>query len=363
MVRLSDVFGPDGNPKIPPLKEGQKRPPKEGTPSAKESAFPAPPKEAELPVVGLAKEEAIVLYKDALTWVKQKFEEAEKGTISDVAGGPEIIERIIKILSEGGEDLLTLTAVWKEENYLYSHSVNVTIFCVKVGQGLHYPQKDLIPLGIAALVHDLGMIKVPKALLQKPAPLSPEEMAIVKKHPIYTVQLLEEAKGLDRTLLDAISHEHERLDGSGYPQGLREEQISDFGGIIALVDVYEALTHPRPYRKRQTPDEAMKLIAYSMGNQFKGNLIRVLKALVKELSLYPVGSFVQLNTKEIGQVIRVNKNFPLLPVLDIYLDVSGNRLSEIKRINLAHEPLLHIKRSVDIFEIAKEQTWLRPNMS
>ncbi len=353
MVRLSDVFGPDGNPKVP-LKEGVKEsPPRSEAPPPSTLPLPSP--------VPVEKQGATVLYKEALEWVKKKFAEAEAGPIADILGAQEIVERLIQSLSANEEALLTLTAIWKEETYLYSHSVNVAIFSIKVGQGLSRRREDLVQLGIAALVHDLGMARVPKALLEKNTTLSNEEKAIVKQHPIYTVQLLQEAKGLDRALLEAVSHEHERLDGSGYPRGLREDQISEFGGIIAIVDVYEALTHPRPYRKRYTPDEAMKLIAYSMGSQFKPDLIRVLKTLLKELSVYPVGSFVQLNTKEIAQVIKVNRNFPILPIVDVYLDGSGRRPSEVKRINLAQEPLIHIKKSVDIFEITKEEPW--PSMS
>jgi len=359
MVRLSDVFGPDGSLKIP-SKEGAKDISKERPTSPKEGPPPSRPREAEPepPTPSVKRQTAATLYKEALEWVRKKFAEAEVGSVSDVTGASEIIERFIATLAGDGEDLLTLTSLWKEEYYLYPHSVNVAILSLKIGQGLHYSQKELLQLGVAALVHDFGMAKVPKALLEKQGPLSEEEMAIVKKHPIYTVQLLEETKGLDRVILDAISHQHERLDGTGYPQGLREDQVSEVGGIIAMVDVYEALTHPRPYRKRQTPDEAMKMIAYSMGNQFKANPLRILKALLKELSIHPVGSFVELNTKEVAQVVKVNRNFPLLPTVDVYLDGSGHRLSEVKRINLAQEPLIHIRKSVDIFEITKGETWL-----
>ncbi len=349
MVRLSDVLGPDGNPKAPPPKEEQATPEiappfsLPPSPAISQKILPSPMQTGE-----------VALYQEALNWIRKKFEEAEKGPIPDLAGGQEVIDRIISVLKMGGESLLTLTFSWSEEDYLYPHSVNVSIFSIKVGMGLRLNDGELRQLGLAALVHDLGMAKVPKALTEKAASLSDEEMEIVKKHPIYTVQVLENMKDLDRVILDAISHQHERLDGTSYPRGLREDQVTEFGGIIAIADVYEALTHSPPYRKRHAPDEAMKLIAYSMGSQFKASLIQILKALVRELSIYPIGSYVQLNTKEIGRVVKVNKNFPLLPVLDIYLDGSGNRLSEIKRIDLAQEPLVHIKRPVDVSEITQE---------
>ncbi len=351
MVRLSDVFGIDGN-----LRSPEK--PEKVTP--KKESGETPPQKVPLPEVSPTPEEknlheSIVLYREAMEWVKKKFKEAAQGPISDIAGATGIVERFLKYLTGDGEELLVLTLALspKEDPYLYYHCVNVTILSIKVGQGLRYRQEDLVLLGIAALVHDLGMAKVPADLVERKESLSDEEMKMVRKHPVYTIQLLEGAKGLDQVILDAVSHEHERLDGSGYPKGLRQEQVSEFGGIIALVDVYEALTHPRPYRKRHTPDEAMKMILYSMEHQFKNGLVQILKALVKELSIYPVGSFVQLNTSEIGQVVKVNKNFPLLPVIDVWLDTSGSRLSEIKRVNLAQEPLVHIKKSVDILDVMK----------
>lgn len=355
MVRLSDILGPDGS--LKPTQKGEeekiseeKIPPSETPPS--------PARKTEPSLGEILPDEATKIYREALEWVKKKFKEAEKGPLTDIAGGREIVGRMVKMLTGDGEHLLTLTASpSKETYYLYSHSVNVGILSIKIGQGFRYRKEELVQLGIAALLHDLGMAKIPMEVVEKAGPLTDEEKAAIEEHSIYTVQLLEGTKGLDRVILDAISHEHERLDGTGYPKGLKEKQISEFGGIIAIVDVYEALTHPRPYRKRYTQDEAMKMIAYSMGNQFKSEHIQVLKTLVKELSIYPVGSFVQLNTKEIGQVVRVNKNFPLLPVLDVYLDGSGNRLAEVKRINLAQEPLMHIKKSVDIFELTQEHPW------
>ncbi|MBI4436785.1 MAG: HD-GYP domain-containing protein [Candidatus Omnitrophica bacterium] len=346
MVRLSDVLGPDGS--LKPSSKGTEKAPQGKT----------APQETIPPLAEPERGEASLIYQEAIEWVTKKFKETESGSIAEISGGMEIAGKMVKILTGGGESLLTLAATPKEGYHLYSHCVNVSILSIKVGLGLHYRPQELIQLGVAALIHDVGMAKVPRELVEKRGGLSEEELAIVKKHPIYTVELLEGTKGLDRTMLDAILHEHERIDGTGYPAGLQGEQLSEFGSTIAIVDVYEALTHPRPYRKRYTQDEAMKMIAYSMGNQFKGEHVRILKALVKELSIYPVGSFIQLNTKEIGQVVRVNKNFPLLPVIDVWLDASGDRLPEIKRVNLAQEPLLHIKKSVDILEAAKDKTWL-----
>jgi len=106
------------------------------------------------------------------------------------------------------------------------------------------------------------MAKIPDEIVNKSGPLTPEELSQVRQHPLYSVTLLEKSKDLEPVILQAISQQHERIDGAGYPKGLAGEAVHPYAKVIGLVDVYEALTHPRPYRKHYTPDEAMKMIAY-----------------------------------------------------------------------------------------------------
>jgi len=147
MVRISDVFDSEGNLKAPKKGDTSQKSPSQKTP-------PPFPSEGTEPSTATHHEEAAKLYGEGLAWVEKKFKEAETGNVSDIVGGPEIVQRILDCLSGGGEALLTFTATWKDESYLYPHSVNVAIFSLKVGQGLHLRETELQQLGIAALLHD-----------------------------------------------------------------------------------------------------------------------------------------------------------------------------------------------------------------
>ena len=250
-----------------------------------------------------------------------------------------------------GDPLLVLASGISSGNFLYAHSLNVLILSLKVALGLRYDRIQLTELGLVAFLHDIGMAKIPEEILNKSDKLTPEEFDQVRQHPFYSMSLLEKSKELGPVILQAIAQQHERIDGSGYPKGVSGEEVNPYAKVIGLIDVYEALTHPRPYRQHYTPDEAMKMIAYSTGSGFKPDVMDILKALAKELSLYPVGSYVQFNTKEIGRVLKVNRNFPLLPVVKVVIGPRENKLEEPRQVDLSKEPLLHIKRSVDILEV------------
>lgn len=337
MVRISDVFGVGGGK--PPEEKGTPPPP---------PAVEVPPLESEL---RRSQEEAQALYKEGLFLVEVLFDKARLEEPLPLDKARDFVTRAVLSVASDGDFLLAFTIGIPTGNFLYPHSLNVLIISLKIGLGLRYDKTQLIELGMAAFLHDIGMAKVPQEILNKSEKLTPEEFNQIKQHPFYTVTLLEKIKDLEPVILAAISQEHERMDGTGYPKGLSGVEVSPYARIIGLVDVYEALTHPRPYRKHSTPDEAMKMIAYSTGASFKPDVLDVLKALTKELSLYPVGSYVQLNTKEIGRVLRVNKNFPLLPLVEVLIGSKETKLEEPRQVDLSQEPLLHIKHSVDILQV------------
>ena len=343
MVRMSDVFG--GGFKKPE----ERKPPVSPPPSQQESVAP-PAKPPELDQRRL-QEEAQTLYREGLSLIGIFFDKVRLEEPLPVEKVREFVKKTVLFMAGDGDPLLVFTTGISSGNFLHAHSLNVLIICLKVGLGLRYDKLQLIELGLAAFLHDIGMAKIPQEILNKTDKLTPEEFEQVKQHPFYSVSLLEKTREVEPVILSTISQEHERLDGSGYPKGIAGEEINPYARIVGLVDVYEALTHARPYRKHYTPDEAMKMIVYSTGTSFKPDVVDILKALARELSLYPVGSYVQLNTKEIGRVLRINKNFPLLPVVEVLIGPRENKLEEPRQVDLSQEPLLHIKRSVDILDV------------
>ena len=179
-------------------------------------------------------------------------------------------------------------------DYLYYHVVNVCILVLYLGQELGYDRLRLDELGIAAFLHDIGIVRH-LMLINKSGVLTRNEYLAVKKHPQDALEIIGKIGiKLNQNILDAISQEHERLDGSGYPSGLSAGQISEYAQLIGLLDVYESLMHVRPHRDKYSAFDAMK----SMINMKNGFDRRLLKMVIDKVGLFPVGSLVRLNTKE-----------------------------------------------------------------
>ena len=243
-----------------------------------------------------------------------------------------------------GDALLTQALGGGETHLdLASHLVNVAIFAVKIGQGVGYGEEDLRRLALAGCLHDVGMVSIPRRILEKPGPLSPEELALVRQHPETGSRILQALGSEFEWLATVALQEQEREDGSGYPRGLQGDQIHDYAKIIGLADIYDALIHPRPYQKRRVPCDAVKDIMTSGRRVFPD---RILKGLIQGLSTFPVGSLILLNSKEVACVVATNPALPLRPVVEILTGPQGERLPSPRRVDLAQNTLLYITASV-----------------
>jgi HD-GYP domain-containing protein (c-di-GMP phosphodiesterase class II) len=258
-----------------------------------------------------------------------------------------LIDKLIKHFSAGHNGLLkiVLQDYPNNQDYLSSHVVNTCVISVIVGLSLGFDAARLLDLGVAAFLHDLGIIKYLDLIYQKKI-LHEEEYAKVKKHPNTSLEILKEAQGeIAQDIIDAIGQEHERLDGSGYPQGLKDKQISEVAQIIGLADLYEAMVHQRPYRNKFSPLETVKLILNNKG-AFDS---RMIKALIEKIGIFPVGVSVRLNTKETGSVVKENSRLPLRPIVNVFFDAAGKELKEPKRIDLSVNPMIFIAECLESF--------------
>lgn len=202
-----------------------------------------------------------------------------------------------------------------------------------VGAELNFSKKELENLGLGALLHDIGKVKIPKEILNKPGRLTKEEFEFVKKHPEFGYQMIKEDAEIDLSSRLVIYHHHERLNGRGYPLGLEDEEIHDMAVVTALADVYDALTSSRPYRKGLSPYEAMKIIISESPTNYRSGIAGL---FVKTFSLYPPGTFVKLNTKETGLVVRTNKESIMRPVIRLLFDGKRNVFDGIIDLDLLH---------------------------
>jgi HD-GYP domain-containing protein (c-di-GMP phosphodiesterase class II) len=221
-------------------------------------------------------------------------------------------------------------------------AVNVCILAVKFGLELDYTKEELRQLSLAALLHDVGMTRLPDGLVEKNGPLNPVERASLGRHSEEGSQIIMGLGSEYSWLAEVIIQIHERVDGSGYPKALKGTEVHEYAQVVGLADVYESLVHHRPFRRRLSPLEALKEILSRERTAFPD---RVLKALIQALSPYPVGSLVRLNTGEVGRVVAKDKDRPLRPVVEVLVR-GGKRLEESMVTDLSQSPLLNIQDSL-----------------
>jgi len=224
---------------------------------------------------------------------------------------------------------------------IVAHSVNVAIYTVKLAYGLFYSPTDIIKMGVAALLHDVGMYDIPAEIVEKKEKLSDQEYEIIKTHPLSGCRRMRDNHKDFQLVRDIIREHHERIDGKGYPAGI--SALSEITELIAMVDFFEAVTHYRPQRGPVTPHEGIKWLLDLRHAVFSPNL---LKTFIKEFSLFPVFSAVRLNTGEIGQVIRTDPNWPLRPTVRIFFGGDGNRAPDDKEIDLREHNNLYIRKDI-----------------
>lgn len=255
-----------------------------------------------------------------------------------------LIEKEVDFITAGNKDLLRYCLVdySHPDDYIYYHAVNVSIISLEIGVSLCYDRSRLIELGIGAFVHDIGIIKY-LDIINKAAVLKSDDFAKVKEHPNVGWDMLKKfAKQISSNIFDVVRQEHERVDGSGYPQGLKENQIAEYARVVGLVDVYEALIHKRPYRSKHTPLETIKIILTNK-NAFDAKIIKI---LIERIGIFPVCTMVKLNTKEIAIVLKENPELPLRPKVNIIIDAYGKELTEPKEVDLSENSMIYIEECV-----------------
>jgi hypothetical protein len=225
---------------------------------------------------------------------------------------------------------------------LIPNLVNVAILATKVGAGLGYHGKELERLTFSGLLHDIGLFAVPQSLITKSGRLTQDERMLIEQHPELGYQAIRKAGPKYDWLAQVIRQAHERWNGQGYPNKLKGRQISEFAQIIGVVDVFDALVSPREYRRRFFPHEAVRELIVAERTAFPREVV---KALVEQLSAYPLGTSVRLNTGEVGSVRRVNTHYPLRPV--VWIEADATHSHEGVQRDLSLTPLVSIIETLE----------------
>ena len=221
---------------------------------------------------------------------------------------------------------------------LLTNLLNVSILGTRVGMGLGYYGDELYRLALAGLVHDIGLFAVPAELLSKSGRLTPEERTLIEQHPERGVEIILQCDPTLHWLAQATCQAHERWNGRGYPHRLKGRQIHEMAQICGLVDVFDALVSERPYRPRLFPHEAVKELLVAERDTFPRE---ILKALVEQLSVYPLGTTVRLTTGVVGVVVKINSRYPLRPVVKVTAEERGDGVQS-HELDLSHTPLISV---------------------
>jgi HD-GYP domain-containing protein (c-di-GMP phosphodiesterase class II) len=203
------------------------------------------------------------------------------------------------------------------DDYTYSHSLNVTVLSIVLGAALGLGKDTICELAIGALIHDTGKMFIQKEILNKPGQLTDGEFEEIKKHSELGYRYLCDNPDIPESSKIATLHHHEQYDGNGYPNGLTGEEIHLFGRIIAVADVYDALTSDRPYRKAMLPSDAIEYIMGGYGTLFDPDSVR---ALTQKVAPYPIGTCVRLSTGETGIVVKNYEDTSLRPMVKLIVD-------------------------------------------
>lgn len=226
---------------------------------------------------------------------------------------------------------------------LITNLINVAVLGTKVGIGLRYYGEDLQRLALVGLVHDIGLFAVPQTLITKNGRLTQEERTVIEQHPEFGCRVIAQCGPDYDWLARMIRQVHERFNGQGYPQRLKGRQIDEMALICGVVDVFDALVSERPYRRRLLPHEAIKELLVTERMTFPRE---ILKALVEQLSVYPLGTIVRLTTGDVGIVAKVNSRYPLRPVVRVD-DEQGQEGAEGRLLDLSLIPLISVAETLN----------------
>ncbi len=221
-----------------------------------------------------------------------------------------IAEELLNYITSKEEFLLNIIDIKDYDTYTYSHSIYVGTLSVLIGMQLNYSQNLLLHLAMAGLFHDIGKLDIPLEIINKEGPLTSEEFEEIKTHPKKAISRLEFSQKIPNIVLSAIESHHEKYNGTGYPHGLQGNNIPIYGRILALADVYDALTSARSYRRAWLPNEAVEYMMGCGGTHFDHDL---LKAFLKIIAAYPVGTIVQLSNGSLAVVLQTSQENILRP--------------------------------------------------
>jgi HD-GYP domain-containing protein (c-di-GMP phosphodiesterase class II) len=282
--------------------------------------------------------------------IDNMFEQVSAGEKLNIIKLRQSVEPVVESISRNPDACLWVTRLKKHDNYTYQHSLSAAMWSVSLGRQVGLPRRDLRSLALGCMLMDIGKLRVDPGLLQAQRELNTEEAAEVALHVEHGMEILNECGILNRDIVDMVAHHHERYDGSGYPNGLKQDQIPPFARIAGIVDTYDALTSNRTYARATSPSDAIKLLYEARDEDFQAELV---EAFIQAVGIYPAGTLVELTSGEVGVVVAEYRTRRLRPKIMLLLDSNKKRLPTSRVVDLQEDvtpagaPVRSIKTSLE----------------
>lgn len=301
------------------------------------SAPPMVPFEEELPAARQVYQAAKIVIQDAMN-------DTRLGRAINVDAVRTVISDMTDSVFRNPDALSSLSRLKRFDEYTFYHSVNTALLAMSLGLSLGFDRSMIHLAGVGTLLHDIGKMKVPLEILNKPGRFEAHEMEIMKQHVLRGVEVLTRTTGLGSSYIQPALEHHERVNGAGYPHRRARQDISQYGLITAIVDIYDAMTSDRCYHKGRPAHEIIQLLyRLSLEGHLDSTLVQ---RFIQVVGIYPVGSVVELDSGETGIVKRINHDAPLAPVVLLVKSAGNTLLSQPKEQDLSQRdkaPLRNVK--------------------
>ena len=263
------------------------------------------------------------LYSNAVTAAETVWESAVAEGMPDMPAAVQAVEGLAEAVTQNRTALVALTAMRNYDNYTFTHMVNVSILTMGQARGLGIEGRLLREFGLSALMHDIGKVRTPKEILNKPDKLTDDEFVVMRRHTVDGAEVLRRTPEMP-ILAPVVAFEHHlRLDGTGYPFGVKRESLNVSTMLCSISDVYDAMRSQRAYQQAFPTERILAVLKRNDGTQFDQNLVR---RFVQLLGIYPPGNLVRLTSGDVAVVTKVHAPDPYRPRIRILFDRSGRRL-------------------------------------
>lgn len=291
------------------------------------------------------KDKAGKLHVKAKDLVNTVMSDVKIGKTLDMEGFDELADGMLDSLDRNQSALSCLGRIREKDSYLMEHSVNLGVLMSIYGRFRNLSRDVLHDIMVGALLHDIGKIIIPDTILHKPGKLTSEEFDVMKSHVSRGTAILKTTPGISELTILVQSQHHEKLDGSGYPLGLVGDEISEFGKMAAITDVYDAITADRVYHRGITPTAAMKKLLEWSGTHLEETAVI---DFIKCMGIYPIGSLVELDSGRLGVVVEVNEHSQESPVIKVIYSLKNRSHLKPKILDLSKTLVQdRIVRSID----------------